>query len=464
MVTTFSLLLVNAGGNGFTEVVLQRPEIDHFQASNLFWINLGTGFVLTLAFASAGSLIAWFYGNPLVARIAIALSLTILVTSTSVLHLALLMRGMRIPAVYANQLFSRVLSLVLSISLAFAGWGYWALVAGLIAQPLSEGIGAWSLCRWIPALPRRVVGTESMVRFAIQVYGRFSFNYFSRNMDNLLVGWRFNAQALGFYKKAYDLFALSAILQSFTPIAVSALSRVAHDPQQYKRQLLRILSVWALLGMGVGGIVTLTGRDLVHVLLGPRWAPAGHIFTFFGPGFGLMFIYGCHGWIHLSIGRPGRWLKWGILEFLVTGGLFVLGLPWGPAGVAAAWTLSVLILLIPALCYAGSPIQLGILPVVSAIWKFAAASLLAGCITALAARTLQPFAAATDLIRVTARMLMISASFSVLYLGTVVILHRSCEPIIQGVALLREIAPKMPFPKSKLAGVAPCAAGTGTES
>src|SRR6266850_4149702 len=67
MVTTFSLLVMNIGGNGYTEAVLQRKDFDHFLASNLFWINVGTGLVLTIAFASAGSLLAWFYGNPRVA-------------------------------------------------------------------------------------------------------------------------------------------------------------------------------------------------------------------------------------------------------------------------------------------------------------------------------------------------------------------------------------------------------------
>src|SRR5262245_12302713 len=36
MVTTFSLLFMNAGGNGLTEAVLQRPQVNHFLASNLF--------------------------------------------------------------------------------------------------------------------------------------------------------------------------------------------------------------------------------------------------------------------------------------------------------------------------------------------------------------------------------------------------------------------------------------------
>ena len=64
-------------------------------------------------------------------------------------------------------------------------------------------------CRWIPGLPKRVAGTDSMVRFAMNTYGRFTLNYAARNMDNLLVGWRFGSQALGFYKKAYDLLIQS---------------------------------------------------------------------------------------------------------------------------------------------------------------------------------------------------------------------------------------------------------------
>src|SRR5664279_2203366 len=63
MVTTFSLLPSNFGLNGFTEAVLQREKLDHFLASNLFWINLGAGLLLTVGFAAAGRLVARFYHN-----------------------------------------------------------------------------------------------------------------------------------------------------------------------------------------------------------------------------------------------------------------------------------------------------------------------------------------------------------------------------------------------------------------
>ena len=72
MVTTFSMLLINFGWNGFTEAVIQRETIDRFMVSNLFWINAGAGALLTIAFASAGSLLAEFYGDARVAQVSAA--------------------------------------------------------------------------------------------------------------------------------------------------------------------------------------------------------------------------------------------------------------------------------------------------------------------------------------------------------------------------------------------------------
>ena len=165
-------------------------------------------------------------------------------------------------------------------------------------------------------------------------YGRYSVNYFTRNTDNLLVGWRFGAPALGFYKKAYDLFSLSAsqLVASTSVVAVSALSRVTGDDAKYRRYLLGSIAVMAFLGMAISGNLTLIGTDLIRLLLGPGWGTAGKIFTYFAPGIGIMIVYGTHGWIHLSIGRADRWFRWGIVEWTVTIGLFIASLHWGPSG------------------------------------------------------------------------------------------------------------------------------------
>src|SRR5438445_477982 len=48
MVTTFSLLFMNFGVNGFTEAILQRESIDHSLVSNIFWIGISVGAVFTV--------------------------------------------------------------------------------------------------------------------------------------------------------------------------------------------------------------------------------------------------------------------------------------------------------------------------------------------------------------------------------------------------------------------------------
>jgi PST family polysaccharide transporter len=443
MVTTFSLLLINFGGNGFTEAVVQREHVDHNLVSNLFWINFGAGVGLSVLFAAAGTLLARFYGNPLVARVALGISLTILVTGTAVEHQALLKRAMRFTAISGNDLVARIVYVVVAIACGWAGWGYWALVLAAIAQPLSQAIGAWILCRWIPGRPRRAPGTGEMVKFAVHIYGRFTVNYFSRNADNLLVGWRFNAQALGFYKKAYDLFALSAsqLVTPLTAVAVSALSRLKDDRAQYKRYLLRALGVMAFVGMGMGADLTLIGKDVIRFLLGPGWEPAGRIFTFFGPGIGVMLLYGTHGWIHLSIGRADRWFRWGILEFVVTSLLFVLGLHWGPVGIAIAWTASFWLLTVPAFWYAGQPIHLGVMPIITAVWRYLIASLVAGVASwAIIQRT--PLLLETSgALAAMMRIVLVSLVFATIYLAGVIILHGGTAPIQQLVRLFGEMAP-----------------------
>src|SRR5260370_25265504 len=193
--------------------------------------------------------------------------------------------------------------------------------------------------------------------------------------------------------------------------------------------------------MGLGANLTLVGKDVIRLLLGPGWEESGRLFTFFGPGIGMMLLYGTHGWIHLSIGRPDRWFRWGFVEITVTGLLFLAGLPWGPVGIATAWVASYWILTIPALWYAGRPARLKIATVIGAIWRYVIASVLAGWASALIVRGAPSLVAEPGAAGAVARILTSSGVFGALYLGAVILLHRGCAPISLVVDLLRGVVP-----------------------
>jgi O-antigen/teichoic acid export membrane protein len=438
MVTTFSLLLSNFGTNGITEAIVQHERLDRNQATNLFWINIFGGVLLSCGFAAAGTMLAKFYAEPQVASVTHVIALSIVFTSVSVVHLALLKRAMRFAALAKNDVASKLISVSISIILGCAGWGYWGLVAGVCALPISTSIGAFILCRWMPGRARRAADTGTMMTFAMCTYGRFGVNYFARNADNLLVGWRFGAPALGFYKKAYDLFSISAsqLVSSISVVAVAALSRVRDDSARLRQHLLASMAVMTFVGMWIAGCMTLIGADLIRVLLGPEWVETGRIFVWFAPGIGVMMLYGTHGWIHLSIGRGDRWLRWGLIEWVVTILLFVFAIHWGPRGIAAAWCASFWILTLPAMKFAGAPIGLGIGPVIATVWRYIISFICAGLISHLIIQNIPGMLTSASVSAALVRIAITSFTFSGFYFGAVVALHSGTAPIRQLIRLI----------------------------
>jgi PST family polysaccharide transporter len=441
MVTTFSILLMNAPANGFIDSTLQRKEMTEGLASTMFWVNMAICTLLTIGFIVVAPFVARFYGEPLVRGISIAMSATILLTGMSIVHASLLRRAMQFTALAKNDIIGRAVGVITSIGFAIAGWSYWSLVMGACAFALSVSIGVWILCPWMPSAPRRKTGARSTLTFASHIGGRFSVNYFARNADNLLVGWRFGAHALGFYKKAYDLFALSAsqLVAATSNVAVAALSRVRDDRDQYFRYLLGAIGVMSMIGMGLAGDLTLVGKDLIRVLLGPGWDTAGVIFTWFAPGIGMMMVYYIHGWIHVSIGRADRWLIWGFIEWTVTIGLFVLGLHWGPQGIAVAWCVSFWGLMLPSMAYAGKPIGLRVSQVIAYVWRYLLASLAAGLTTYLLLLALPVLRNLPGTGGAAVRVVLVSIVFVLLYIGAMVALYGGTEPLRRTRKLFREM-------------------------
>jgi PST family polysaccharide transporter len=443
MVTTFSLLLRSFGLNGFTELMVQRDEVTDSLASNLFWINSIIGVILTVAFAGCGRLLALFFHTQSVVEVTWGLSLTIAIGCVGYIHTGLLQRAMHFRTIAVINFLGQVSQFLVSIVLAFAGWHYWALVWGSVAQAATLTIGAWIACRWLPSRPGRASGTGSGLKFATNVYSHYAFWYFTRNTDNLLVGWRFGDTALGFYKKAYDLFVLpqTQLLVPMNAVVVSTLSRVRQDRKQFEAYLIGAISVLALVGMGVGADFALVGRDIIRFLFGPGWDEAGRIFALFGPGIGVMMLYNTHGWIHLSLGTPERWFRWGLIEFVSTASLFVLALHWGPHGIALAWTVSYFLLMFPGFWYAGKPIGLSFWHIFAHIWQYFTASFVAAIATALIVAEIPHFPVSSSTHGALLRMISVSLIFFTLYLATVVALHGGLRPITDTLGLIRELLP-----------------------
>lgn len=441
MVLVFSLLVGNFGVNGFTEAVIQTEKINHKQISTLFWINMGFSLLIASLFIASSPIIVWFYKEPHLTPIIISLAMSNVITGLSVQHLALLKRRMQFDKTAANDVIASIISCSIPICLAWWGWEYWALVAKWVLASLVTTIGAWVMCRWWPGLPARNTGVAPLLQFAIQTYGNFILGYFNRNLDKILIGRFVGTLSLGYYDRAYHLSNMlpNQVLTPLHGVTIASFSRLSNDPGNYRHNYVSVISMLAFVGMPLSSIVTLTGKDLILLLLGPQWEITGQIVCVFGTSIGIAIIYITHAWLHLSLGTPARWLRWGIVALIVTALCFIIGLQFGAIGVAAGYSISFYILIGPCLHYAGKPIGLTFFSVLSSIWKYYMAALAAGlsCWFIFYAYELT----STIFIKfdVLIRIIMLSSSCLCIYLVFITLLYKGFHPILKFISVLSEI-------------------------
>lgn len=443
MVTTFSLLLQNFGVNGFTESIIQREDLNHKMMSTLFWVNAAISSALTIIFMLMAPFLAWFYKEPHLHSITIGVAFSIIAGGMTTLHMGILRRNMQFYTTSGISILAGFVGIIAAITLAWLGFGYWALVANTVLQPLTSAVCGWFFCHWRPGKPGPLKDIKPLLKFALHTYGNFTLNYFSRNIDKLLIGWRYASQPLGFYKKAYDLFALPAnqLISPLSNVALAALSRLTQDPEKYRRYYLNAVAIIAFVGMPLSAMLTLSGKDIILLILGPQWTKAGEIFCYFGASIGIMLIYGTQGWLHLSLGRPDRWFRWGIFECIATTAFFIVGLPFGAEGVAIGYALSFYVLAAPCLYYAGKPIDLKFSSLISAVWKYFFSALAAGLLS-FVILYLSSISNVFVQINVFLRIVIASILCFCLYLILIIALYRGFKPISDFLAILREMIPQ----------------------
>lgn len=347
-VTGFVLLFKDLG---LSMATVQKEEINHQQVSNLFWINVALGLVTAIVTIAIAPAIAGFYNEPRLIGISIALATGFIIGSLGVQHSALLNRQMEFKALVINDLLSIVTGLAAAIVAAWYGLSYWALVIMPLVTGLVSTTGLWMVCRWRPGFPSRKSDTRSMLAFGRNLTTFSIMNYFSRNLDNVMIGRVWGAQQLGVYAKAYQLLLLplQQINSPIAAVAVPTLSRLTDSPERYRQTYLRVLEKISMLTSPLVLFMIATSDWLIWVLLGNQWSEASNIFSILGIVALTQPVANTTGWIFITQNRTNHMVQWGAIGSTLSVISIIAGLPWGATGVAASYSISGLLIRTPIL-------------------------------------------------------------------------------------------------------------------
>jgi len=331
---------------GLSQATVQKPGLNHGEVNAFFWINVAVGLLLTIFIIAISPVVGWYYGEPRTVPLTMAMGLLILVGAAGNQPGAILTRRMEFGVAAVLGALGAIAGLAVSIAGALILKNYWALYWGTAAGIILPVIGVWIATGWKPSLPRRVPGLRAMLQFGGHLTGANVATYFAGNMDNVLIGHRWGDHDLGLYDRAYKLllFPLQRIAGPITSILIPVLSRLTSEPEQYRsiffktvRQL--TLAIWP----GIIWAIVLADI-LVPMLLGKQWVNTVPIFQPLAISGLVQIVNYPLGPLLISQGRAVEFARWSIVSTIICIISFLIGLPYGPVGVATAFAICVYML------------------------------------------------------------------------------------------------------------------------
>ena len=325
-------------GIGTSIVTLRKLTQEQIAQINTVSVLFGiTGFLVSCLAALP---LAWFFKEPLLPPVVIALATAFVITSFRTVPYALLQRDLRFKRLAAVEGMQALLLAVAAVFFAWAGFHYWTLViSSLLGATFSTAIVLY-FHRHSFARPRRETLSEAITFSRNIIVSRLSFYWFS-NADYLVAGRVLGNTAFGAYQLAYTLSMTviektSGLVLKVTP---SVFSSVQHDKPALRRYWLGVTEGIALVTFPLTIGLALVARDVVTLILGAKWVPMVGALQILALYAAVRSLLPLTSQVLVATGRS-RTDAIISLQIAITMPIaFWIGSYWGVTGIAAAWAL-----------------------------------------------------------------------------------------------------------------------------
>ena len=369
MVTAVTAFAAMFRDLGLSAAAIQKKGLTAEQQSNLFWLNVLMGGFVAVLVAACAPFIARFYDKPELVGVTLVLSLNFIIVSMGAQHDALLVRRMQFGRISSARIAGAASSLVVSVVCALKGYAYWSLVWGTMTGGAISTLLLFVLSPFRPGLPCRGSGVRALVGFGANVTAFNFVNYFSRNLDKILIGKFVGADALGIYGRAYQLlvFPLLTLQGPINSVAFPAMSQLDSKSSDFRSYYCDVISILALLTMPLTAWMFISAEEIIILFLGVEWRPVIPFFSVLAIVGFIQPVAGMRGLILLSSGQSKRYLHQGLVCAIITTIAFILGISYGAIGIAWAYALTEWFLLVPLQLYAMKGTSIRFLDFVSSI-------------------------------------------------------------------------------------------------
>lgn len=338
----FTSLLWSFSRSGIAAALIREKEVDDRLLGEFFTLTIIAHLLLFALLQIAAPFLADFYHDQRLEAVIRVTSVTFLIALVGFIPGTLLNRDMRFRKLSMVDATAESVSAISTVALAWAGFGYWAIIAGILISETVKQLG-YLIRNTVWIVPKRFTAkTKKIFEFSWKAALQSTIGYAIFNVDIAIAGLYLSTIDLGYYQFAVMLAMMPAakVLPLLRQVAYPVYSKIQEDPEGIERYFLKSQRLSALLFVpvffGLAGVANI----LIPALFGDKWAPAALTLSVYCLSMPLRSLEQLFGPVLKSLNKMNVIIGNTIIFGITLIPAFLIGAQYGGVGLGMAWLLT----------------------------------------------------------------------------------------------------------------------------
>jgi O-antigen/teichoic acid export membrane protein len=335
---------------GMTTAILHRQDATKNEYSSIYWLNIFISLFLYVILFIMAPIAAEFYNEPDLHAVITILGVNLLLMAAGRQHRTIMQKQFQFKSIAITELFSYLCGLIAAITLAIQGFGVYSLVySSLLSSGISNGLFLVQNLKLNPiGFHFKFSDTNAFLKIGGYTTGSSLLDFFSREIDILIIGKLLGAESLGVYSLMKQIVVKLRTL--INPIILNVLNPLLASIQKRKDllkstylKLIRNLSYFNFMAFI---LLAINSKEILSVVYGQSYSQSYWVLVFLSFSYCLDSVSSPAGSLQIATGRTDIGFKWTIIRLIITPLVIFIAAKYSIETVAAFYmTLSITLLL-----------------------------------------------------------------------------------------------------------------------
>ncbi len=273
MLAIFMVLAESFIDGGFGSALIQKKRPTQEDYSTIFFWNIGMSVILYAVLYVSAPWIAKFYNIPLLCDVLRVQGVILFIYAFNIVQRNQLRKKLNFKVLSIVAITTSIVSLCVTIFMAYHGYGVWALVAQNIIAAAIPALVFWFFIKWRPVWTFSWQSFKELFSFGFYMFLTHLVNQFGNQFQGLLIGKFYNPSTLGLYSKAHstEKLASQSISQVMTQVTYPLYAEVQDDKRALGNMIKKLTMVLSFLTFPLMFILLLCAKPIFVLLYSDRW-------------------------------------------------------------------------------------------------------------------------------------------------------------------------------------------------